>query len=42
MLTPWVVNGGQHEIYVEVIGPVGPADNIVDVNPTKSIVQLYE
>jgi hypothetical protein len=39
LLTPWQVNGGVHEIYTEIIGPV---DEEIDQTVAKVIVQLYE
>ena len=39
VLTPWVVNGGDHEIYVEVIRGV-PIGILQD--DSKNFVQLYE
>jgi hypothetical protein len=40
VITPWTVQGGEHDIYVEIIGPV--ADNGVAKSIAKNIVQLYE
>jgi Flp pilus assembly protein TadG len=41
LLTPWKDNGSDHEMYVEVIGPVTKDPNL-EVVPAKNIVQLYE
>jgi len=40
LLTPWKDNGPDHEMYVEVIGPVNK--DAIDVVPAKNILQLYE
>ena len=39
VLTPWDVNGGKHEIYTEIIGPIGDG---INSEVAKVIVQLYE
>ena len=40
LLTPWQVSGGGvHEIYAEIVGPVGGA---IDPDLVKRWVQLYE
>lgn len=40
LMTPWVVNGNNHEIYTEIIGP-GSATGI-QKQAARQIVQLYE
>jgi Flp pilus assembly protein TadG len=42
LLTPWKDNGPDHEIYVEVIGPVTNKSAGPEIVPAKNIVQLYE